>query len=538
MIRMDIYLETRVIIRKRPMGWQKLKNLMIYMISGIIKTPLISSSFMQLKHLFRNIPKILIKGSKDVKITGICSNSKLAGPGNLFIAKKGCSDDGARYIAESISAGAAAVLTDLYDPSLKVTQVIHPKVAEIESGLAHEYYQMPSHELFMVGITGTNGKTTTSFITKFLLDKLDGLSGLIGTIEYIIGNVRYQATRTTPDVVTNHKMLRDMIKHGCRSAVMEVSSHALDQGRVDKIAYDIALFTNLSLDHLDYHSSMEAYCQAKQKLFLSLGSPHSNKNGKKSPVAIVNKDSLWTEPLLQGYQGNLFTFALDSQADLQASNLELDAAGSRFDVLYKGQKYPAATVLIGRYNVYNCLGAVSVLLAKGYEIEKILIALKQFASVPGRLEPVKNTLGLKIYVDFAHSEDALLNVLQCLQEVKQGKIITVFGCGGDRDTAKRPKMGAVAESYSDIVIVTADNPRSEDPEKICADIFKGFQHKNKPILEIDRYKALEQAIQMAAPDDIILIAGKGHEPHQIFAHKIVEFDDRKVATAICEKLCS
>jgi UDP-N-acetylmuramoyl-L-alanyl-D-glutamate--2,6-diaminopimelate ligase len=489
---------------------------------------------MKLKKLFKDISIKQVKGSKEVEVTGICANSKLVAPGNLFIAKRGFLDDGNRYIPEAIAAGASAILTDLYDPSLKVTQVICANVNETEGLVAAHYYQFASDDLYLVGITGTNGKTTTSFIVKHVLDKLRGSCGLIGTIEYIIGEHRYQATRTTPDVTSNHKMLREMVSQGCRSAVMEVTSHALDQGRVAHIDYDTAIFTNLTLDHLDYHQTMEAYCEAKAKLFATLGRSLRKKKGGYPKVAIVNVDSPWHRQMIRECREKVFTYAIENQADLRAANIRLTAGGTSFDLLYQGKTVPCTIALIGRFNVYNSLAGIALGLNNGVSLEEMAEILSTFRSVSGRLEPVPNALGLKIYVDYAHSDDALTNILECLNELKRGRIITVFGCGGDRDKTKRPKMAQAVEEYSDICLVTSDNPRSEDPAAICRDILKGFSSQRKVEVLLDRREAIRRAIELATPDDIVLIAGKGHETYQIFAHKVVEFDDRKVAAAVCE----
>lgn len=491
---------------------------------------------MKLKKLLKEIPVNQVKGSKEVEITGVCSNSKLVAPGNLFIAKKGLIDDGAQYIPEAIAGGAVAIVTDIFDPTLKgVTQIIHTDVNTIEGLIAAHYYQFAANELFMVGVTGTNGKTTTSFLIKYLLDSLQSPCGLIGTIEYIIGKHRYQATRTTPDVTSNHKMLREMVLQECRSAVMEVTSHALVQGRVQNIDFDVAIFTNLTLDHLDYHHTMDNYCAAKNRLFTSL---HPKKiKGKKNntPVAIVNADSPWMEKVTAGCKAPVLKYGIEAEADLKATQIELSSSGTRFVLNYKGQAVPCQWPLVGRFNVYNCLAAVAVGLVRGESLEKVAGILEAFPAVPGRLEAVPNDLGLKIYVDFAHSDDALVNVLECLRELKKGgKIITVFGCGGDRDHTKRPKMAQACEELSDVSIVTSDNPRSEDPEEICRMVVRGFKNKDNYLIEVDRRAAIEKAIDMATPDDIILIAGKGHETYQIFAHKTIEFDDRKVARQICQ----
>lgn len=488
---------------------------------------------MKLKKLLKDISIKEVKGSKDVEITGLCANSKVVAPGNLFVAKKGFVDDGSHYIREAIAAGATAVLTDFFDPSLRnITQVIHPNVSAVESLLASHYYQFPSRELFMVGITGTNGKTTTSFLIKHLLDQLNGPCGLIGTIEYIIGKHRYQATRTTPDVISNHKMLREMVLQGCQSAVMEVTSHALDQGRSQHIEYDVAIFTNLTLDHLDYHHTMENYCQAKQKLFQALDPKQSKPKNKFPKTAIVNIDSPWHTKMLQGCQAKILTYGLDASADVRAHNIHLTSSGTRFMISYNGQEVECRCPLVGRFNVYNCLAAICVGLVRQEPLEKLADILSTFPAVSGRLETVRNDLGLNIFVDFAHSDDALTNVLDCLQEFKKGRIITVFGCGGDRDHFKRPKMAKAAEELSDFCIVTSDNPRSENPDTICQEITKGFSKKDW-IIEIDRREAIRRAVVMAGLDDIILIAGKGHEAYQIFAHKTIEFDDRKMAAQVC-----
>lgn len=489
---------------------------------------------MKIKKILKDIPNLQVKGSKEVEITGICGNSKLISPGNLFVARKGRTYDGAQFIPEAIAAGAVAILTDILDPSLKdVTQLIHPNVNAMEALLAAHYYQFASDELFMVGITGTNGKTTTSFLVKHLLDQIDGPCGLIGTIEYIIGHQRYQATRTSPDVISNHKMLREMVLQGCHSAVMEVTSHALDQGRVQHIDYDVAVFTNLTVDHLDYHQTMDNYCIAKNKLFASLKKKGSKKSFAK--CAIVNADSPWHTRMVEGCTAKIITYGIDNQADVRASDIQFSGNGTQFTLSYQNKSVTLKSSLVGRFNVYNVLAASAVALTRSVSLEQIAERIASFTTVSGRLEPIPNQLGLKIYVDFAHSDDALTNVLECLTELKKGKIITVFGCGGDRDQSKRPLMAKACEALSDKCIVTSDNPRSEDPSAIIKQIVQGFKRQESYEIVLDRHAAIEKAIDLATPDDIILIAGKGHEPYQIFAHKIIEFDDRKVATQICRE---
>lgn len=493
---------------------------------------------MKLRKLIRDLNTVTVKGSKEIEITGICSNSKLVSPGNLFIARKGFSQNGGEYIPEAIESGAVAVVTDIYNPLLKnIVQVLHPDVGSIEGLLASSYYQHPSDDLFMVGITGTNGKTTTSFLIKHMLDSAGLPCGLIGTIEYIIGKYRYQATRTTPDVTSNHKMLREMILQGCSSAVMEVTSHALDQQRVDNIDFDVAVFTNLTLDHLDYHHTMENYAKAKNKLFRSLKKSRKKK-GNFPKIAIINQDSPWADAIKEGCTAPILTYGLTSDAAIKGSNLQLSPSGTFFDLTFEGQTRSCFCPLIGKFNISNCLAAMTVGLSLGISLDKVIEIIGKAPAIPGRLQPVPNPLGLKIYVDFAHTDDALANVLLCLKEMKPERLITIFGCGGDRDQSKRPKMGQQVEEHSDLAILTSDNPRSEDPLEIIRQIETGFKDRRSYSIEPDRQFAIEMAIRLATPQDIILIAGKGHETYQIFANKTIEFDDAKVAGQICQEIHS
>ncbi len=493
---------------------------------------------MKLKKILKDIPSLSVKGSKDVLISGICANSKLVGPGNLFIAKRGKTQDGNAFISEAIAAGAVAVVTDIYNPALKdLVQIIYQEnqgqsLVEAEAQLVANYYQNPSDDLFMVGITGTSGKTTTAFLVKHLLEFLHVPCGLIGSIEYIIGNLHYKPTHTTPDLITNNKLLREMLTQGCKAAVMEVTSHALDQGRTANIEYDAAIFTNLTGDHLDYHQDMHTYSQAKAKLFKGLKT-----NKKKGPkLAIVNVDDVWHEQVASACNAAKLTYGINNTADVQAKNIKLAAAGTSFELSYAGQTVSCHIPLVGRFNVYNSLAAACVGIHKGASLPVIAKCMQQFPAVPGRLEQVENPLGLKIFVDYSHKEDALRNVLETLREFKPARLFTVFGCGGDRDKTKRPKMAAVAEKYSDFTIVTTDNPRSEDPETIVREIIAGFNSLENFCVKFDRRQAIEKAIEMSGPDDIILIAGKGHETYQIFAHRTIEFDDRAVAKELCSRM--
>lgn len=487
----------------------------------------------KIRKLLKNISVQAIKGSKDVEITGLCANSKMVSPGNLFIAKKGLTHDGAKFISDAIAAGASAILTDLYDPFFpNVVQIIHPDVAAIEAAIAKEYYGHPTKHLFLVGITGTNGKTTTSYLVRHLFEKLEERCGLIGTIEWIVGQHVYPSGKTTPDVLQNYKLFHEMVTTGCRDCVMEVSSHALEQGRVQSIEFDVAVFTNLTQDHLDYHKTMDEYAKAKAKLFSSL-----KKDGEKPHVktAVVNADSHYCTQMIADCPTNILTYGIERPSDLTASSIHLTASGMEFDVSYRNQRHHMTSSLIGRFNVYNLLAAACVGLARGFALGEILPVLSSFCKVPGRLERVPNEKGLNIFVDYAHTDDALSNVLTTLREIKkQGRLITVFGCGGNRDQGKRPKMGAVAEQLSDLAIVTSDNPRNEEPEAIIRDILVGLNNPGLALVIVDREEAIHRAVQMAKPEDIVLIAGKGHETYQIFSHQTIDFDDRTVAQTACK----
>ena len=487
----------------------------------------------KLKKLLKNIPVEAIKGSKDIEISGLCSNSKLVAPGDLFIAKKGLTHDGAYFIPDAIAAGASAILTDLYNPFFShITQIIHPDVASIEAAIANEFYGHPSERLFLVGITGTNGKTTTSYLVRHLFESNEIGCGLIGTIEWIVGNHVFPSGKTTPDILQNYKLFHDMVMKGCQSSVMEVSSHALDQGRVRAIEFDVAVFTNLTQDHLDYHKTMEKYAQAKSQLFSTLNIEEKKGFAKK---AVVNADSPYFLQMIASCRAEILTYGIERPCDLRAQQVQLSALGVEFELNYRGEKIPFSSSLIGRFNVYNILAAIGVGLSRGLVLKEILKGLSTFKSVPGRLERVPNDQGLNIFVDYAHTDDALFNVLKTLNELKKGHLITVFGCGGNRDPSKRPKMGAVVEALSDRFVVTSDNPRHEDPEEIIRNILDGLKKPDQALVIADREKAINHAIHLARPDDIVLIAGKGHENYQIFSHHTIDFDDRIIAQEACRK---
>lgn len=480
---------------------------------------------MKLSKILEGIDVLSIRGAKEIEITGISNNSKLVSPGNLFIAKRGRQYDGAHFIPEAARAGAKAVITEIFDPFVKLPQVIVENVNRIESRIAANYYCFPARELFMVGITGTNGKTTTSYILKHILDAVKRDSGLLGTVEYVLGKTKIRAERTTLNTVLNQRYLREMVNNGMKSAVMEVTSHALDQNRVEFIDYDAAIFTNLAQDHLDYHETIQNYLHAKAKLFSSLG---------KESTAVVNGDDPAVEELVKNCTAKVLTYGMDEKNHLRAEDIEFDRSGSQFTLLYEGRKILFASRLIGRFNVYNALAAIGVALTSGVPLESLPEIISSFVPVNGRLEQVECKENFSIFIDFAHTESALKNVLLALREIKKGRIITVFGCGGERDRGKRAKMGRVCEEYSDLSVVTSDNPRGEEPMAIIEEIVLGFRDPGRLIIEEDRFKAISKAISLARENDVVLVAGRGHECQQIFKNRTVPFDDRMVVKEILQ----
>ncbi|HEU64767.1 MAG TPA: UDP-N-acetylmuramoyl-L-alanyl-D-glutamate--2,6-diaminopimelate ligase [Chlamydiae bacterium] len=489
---------------------------------------------MKLKKLLKNISYIEIKGPKDIEISSITQDSRLASYNGLFIAKKGNNFDGSKFLDEAILAGVSAAIVDIYDPFLKnITQVIVRDASSIEADIAANFYENPSKELFNIGITGTNGKTTTSYLIKHILDQNEKKSALIGSIEYILGDTKIEAKLTTPTSINIHKYLKEAVDNNLKYLCMEVSSHGLDQNRQKNIDFDIAIFTNLSLDHLDYHKNFENYKNAKKKLFDSLNEDSSS---------IVNIDDENFKHLIRDTKSKIFTYSTKKRADLFATDIKYSLKGTSFILNYKNEKTEFFTPLIGEYNVYNVLAALSVGLRLKIDLQKLKEDIKNFKSVKGRLEKVKNNKNFYIFVDFAHTPDALENVLKTLKTItslnnKKSKIINVFGCGGNRDKSKRIFMAKISEKFSDISIVTSDNPRNEDPQKIIDDIKAGFScTKTNVHIEKDRKKAIEIAIKLANSQDIIIITGKGHETYQIFENVTLEFDDTIISKQICNSL--
>jgi UDP-N-acetylmuramoyl-L-alanyl-D-glutamate--2,6-diaminopimelate ligase len=475
---------------------------------------------LKLKDLFHGIAGIKWIGNEETVVTSVTVNSKLVVLGSLFLIKRGIKGTGHKFAGEAVALGAVAILTDIYDPTLAIAQIIHPNVNDLESIIATRLHNNPSQKISTIGVTGTCGKTTTTFLIRHLLKKC----GLIGSVQYITGKRSLPSYLTTPELPVLLELLCEMKESGYFAAAVEVSSQGIALGRVRDVVFSTVVFTNLSHEHLDYHKTIENYAATKAELFKT-----------SSAIAVVNGDDPWSNFMIKDFSMPIFRYGLSSHCDLYADNIELSSKGVCFDVCFQGKRELLRSKLMGKFNVYNILAATTVALQHGLSLFEIAQSLKSFEGVPGRLEVVKNCRGLQIIIDYAHTPEALKTVLKTCSEFKQGRLITVFGCGGDRDSLKRPIMASIAESFSDYVIITTDNPRFEDPMKITDEIVAGFS-KADYLVELDRKKALEYAIAMATKKDLVLIIGKGHETYQIFENKTIEWDDRTVLHECLEKL--
>lgn len=477
------------------------------------------------------------RGDYGISVGSITDDSRSVREGSVFVAVKGEHVDGHQFIPAAMKAGMAALVlerpaTDLSIPYARVTD--SRKALGL---LGSQFYGEPSTHLRMIGVTGTNGKTTTTYVCKTLLEALGRQVGLIGTVAYQIGKETIPASHTTPGALELQQLLAKMVGGGCTTAVMEVSSHALAQDRVAGCEYDVAVFSNLTQDHLDFHHTMEEYFQAKLRLFTGLtGTRKPNKR------AILNIDDPAGGQIQRMCQVPVWTYGVKAKADLQSEGLRLSLGGTTFVAATPAGSFPVESHLVGEHNVYNLLAAIGVALHEGATPDQVREAVAHVTNVPGRFERVIAGQGFTVVVDYAHTEDALVRLLTAAQTLKTGRIITVFGCGGDRDRGKRPKMGAAAIRYSDVVILTSDNPRTEDPLAILQEVEVGVcealkDHPHAQYQKVaDRREAIAAAVRTACTGDMVLIAGKGHEDYQIIGTKKVHFDDREVAREEIERL--
>ena len=482
---------------------------------------------MLLKYLIQNLPDAVVSGSYEREIAGLAYDSRRVKPGFLFAALRGEKVDGHAFIDQAISAGAIAILGENVHSDSRFTSIQVPDARAALADVAASFFQYPAQRLKMLGVTGTNGKTTTTFLIKHICEHEMLRCGLLGTVRYEIGDRILPASRTTPESLDVHEMLAQMRGAGCKAAAMEVSSHALAQNRVLCIEWDSAVFTNLTQDHLDYHGTMEKYFEAKSLLFTGLAGQ------QKKAAAVINADDRYGALLIGICRVPVITYGLGVRADFRASEVKTDFSGTSYQLDARGKSYLVRLPLIGRFNVYNSLAAIAAAASIGIEVRHAVVALANAPHVPGRLEAAPVKRQFRVFIDYAHTDDALINVMKTLRELSPKRLIVVFGCGGNRDTTKRSKMAAAVDQLADWSIVTSDNPRKEDPEAIIEDIKKGYRGHNFEVV-VDRREAIFKAVAMAEPRDIVLIAGKGHETYQEFADHTVPFDDVHVTTQAVE----
>ncbi len=485
---------------------------------------------MKLDALLANTATIKIDGPLDREITAIAFDSRRVKPGSLFVALRGEKVDGSQFVEQAIAAGAEAVVSEAAEFRTRATNIVVADARIALADLAAAFYQHPARALKIAGVTGTNGKTTTAFLLKHICEATMHRCGLIGTVRYEVGDRILPAARTTPESLELYELLWQMRSAGCKAVAMEVSSHALMQERVRGVEFDAAIFTNLTQDHLDYHKTMDAYFEAKVRLFSGLAA-QTKKKGK----AVINIDDRYGAQLATRFGKELpvITYGLGALADFRASNVRIDFSGTSYQLDAGGKSYLVRLPQIGQFNVYNSLAAIAGAHVLGVEVRSGVLALANANAVPGRLEAVPAQRKFRVFVDYAHTDDALQNVIKTCRELNPARLIVVFGCGGNRDKSKRPRMGAVVNQHADFSIVTSDNPRKEDPLAIIEDIKPGMTRGNYEVI-VDRKEAIFKAIAMAAPRDIILIAGKGHETYQEFADHTAPFDDVAVARQALE----
>ena len=471
---------------------------------------------MRLSELFKDL-EVGGTPADDMEIKGITKDSRKVEEGYLFFLTA----SNLRYLKDAERRGASAFVSaspiDVNRPCILVKDV-----EACFGRVASAFYGRPSERLTIIGVTGTNGKTTTTFLLESIFERAGRKVGVIGTIEYRYAGVRLKPPNTTPGVDMLQALLSDMVQSGVEVVVMEVSSHGLDQRRVEGVEFDCAIFTNITHDHLDYHVTEEAYREAKRLLFHY----YLKRSRKKRKFAVLNLDDPWVEyfvpPSIECY-----FFSISKRANAFLERLEESLEATEICMVLGGERITLRSSLIGGPNVQNILCACLCASLFGVDKDALKEGVEQLSSVPGRLERLKNDKGIHVFVDYAHTPDALKKVLETLQRLKRGRIILVFGCGGERDRLKRPAMGRIASMLSDFTIVTSDNPRGEDPRSIIAEIERGFERKNYKVVE-DRREAISEAISIAREGDVVLIAGKGHEEYQVCADGIVPFSDREV----------
>ncbi len=486
---------------------------------------------MRLDGLIKDLIITKIEGPTDVDISGVSFNSQEVLPGHLFVAIRGFRQDGHSFVPEAVSRGARAVLVQSWQEGLKeTTQIAVPDTRRALARVSCQFYGHPSHRIRVVGITGTNGKTTTSFLSEAVLRSGGYRTALFGTVTYRIDDVEFQGSRTTPESLTLNQFLDQMSRRGVDVCVMEVSSHAIALRRVDFLSFETVVFTNLSQDHLDFHGTLDRYFAVKRSLFVDKdGQFFTAKN------AVINIDDEHGRQLARDTHLPTLTFSFERTADISARQAVIREEGISFVLNIGGDEIEIKTSLSGAFNIYNILAAAGVGYWAGVSLDRIKQGIESVTEVPGRFQRIDLGQKFTVVVDYAHTPHGLENAIRAARKISQGRLITVFGCGGDRDRGKRPIMGSVSGELSDFTIITSDNPRSEDPLKIIGEIEKGIKAtpgQDRYLIIEDREEAIRRAIGMARAGDFVLIAGKGHERVQEFAGYEIEFDDREVAKRV------
>ena len=485
---------------------------------------------MDLKQVLKDLSYTLIQGSLDTIIIGVEYDSRAVKKQSLFVAIEGYATDGHKYIEVAIENGASTIILEKTFDYRSFPDVTFIEMANTRRGLAQissNFFGNPGQDITVFGVTGTNGKTSITYLLKHILKNIGSKVGVVGTIENQIDEAIVPSKVTTPESRDLQYLLRRIVNEGCNYCVMEASSHALYLDRVYGVPFSAGIFTNLTQDHLDFHDSLESYLEAKKILFHSL---------KEDGFAIINFDDPASESILKDYQGKYVTYGIHKSCDFRAENIVMDLFGTRYTLNYNGHKLTVHLKLIGEFSIYNSLGAITTALTYGLPADKVLEGVSQ-VTVNGRFQLVDGAKDFAVVVDYAHTPDGLLNVLQTGRKLTTGRVIGVFGCGGDRDKKKRPIMGRIGGENSDIVIITSDNPRTEDPDSIIDMIEVGVQEVNNNYYKIEnRKEAIKKAIEIARKDDIIIIAGKGHEDYQILGKTKYPFSDVKIAKKILEKV--
>ncbi len=479
---------------------------------------------MKLSALLQGVEPISNLLTSDIDIVSITCDSRKVDAGSLFVCISGTAADGHLFAADAVEKGAVAVMTER-DLGLPC-QIVVPSTRHAWAQLSANWFDHPADRLRLIGVTGTNGKTTTVYLLKSILEAAGHKVGLIGTIQNMIGERILPAARTTPDTYELQSLFALMVAEGCTHCVMEVSSHALDQQRVGNCHFTAAVFTNLTQDHLDYHGTMENYMLAKKQLFYMCD------------TAIINADDAWSEPIAADLPCRVVRYsATDDTADFVAKNICQKPDGVRFELIGDNAINRIRLHIPGRFSVYNGLAAAACAISVGVPFDTVIDALDHALGVKGRAEIVPTNRDFTVVIDYAHTPDGLENICRTMKECCSGRLITVFGCGGDRDRTKRPKMGAIAAQYADIAVVTSDNPRTEDPAAIIEEIVAGMQNTKTPIKVIEsRIDAIHWAIANAKAGDTVLLAGKGHETYQILSTGVIHLDEREVVAEALEKL--